>query len=82
MESEPLQALYRELADKVRAAGFGVEARRYTPHLTLVRGARLREGFDLRSLSQQAGPMTVPVTKLSLMKSERLAGRLAYTEIR
>ena len=38
-EIEPLRALQRDLDARLRAAGFAVEDRRFTPHLTLGRAA-------------------------------------------
>ena len=49
--------------------------RRYQPHITLGREVILsHEISDPRRI-------TMPVTKISLMKSERIAGRLIYKEI-
>jgi 2'-5' RNA ligase len=77
-----LQSLYENLAGRVRNAGFDIEARRYTPHLTLARDVKFPDGFDLSAFSEQFEPMKTRVTKASLMKSETIGGRLTYTEIR
>jgi 2'-5' RNA ligase len=81
-DSAPLQGVYERLSNDVRRAGFVVESRRYTPHLTLVRDARFKEGFSLTDFAGKTDPITAPITKVSLMKSERLSGRLTYTAIR
>jgi 2'-5' RNA ligase len=81
-ENDRLQALYDRLSGDVRAAGYSVEARRYTPHLTLAREAKFRPGAAPAALQAPAGPIYTTVTKVSLMLSERIGGRLTYTEIR
>ncbi len=81
-ENDRLQALYERLSGDVRAAGYSVEARRYTPHLTLVREAKFRPGAAPAALQAPAGPIHTTVTKVSLMLSERINGRLTYTELR
>lgn len=76
-----LAALYSNLCSQLSSAGFEVEARKYTPHLTLAREAVLREDFDQADFSRGTGAIYVRVSKISLMKSERINGRLAYTEL-
>jgi 2'-5' RNA ligase len=82
LDSSRLQAVHQRLSGEVRRAGFRIEDRPYTPHLTLVRDARLRQGFSLSDYADKAEPMAATVTKVSLMKSERLCGRLTYTALR
>lgn len=43
-ESEPLMRLQRELDEKLRAAGFAIESRRYSPHITIGREVVVRAG--------------------------------------
>ncbi len=80
-KSAPLLSLYELVAVQVRAAGIAVETRPYTPHLTLARGVRLRDGFSLTDYSRTLKPITAQVRAASLMKSERRNGRLAYAEL-
>jgi 2'-5' RNA ligase len=63
------------------AAGFETEKRPYRPHLTLAREAVFKGGFDLAGFSRTLNPIRARIDKLSLMKSERLGGRLTYTEV-
>ena len=75
-DNERLEALALRAQDALRQAGFSVERRPWRPHITLVRRWR--------------GPrprLTVPdtsmrVERVSLMKSERVEGKLVYTELR
>lgn len=74
-ESEPLLALQRDLADGLRAAGFSLETRAYTPHITLAREVRTGAG------EKTVPPFGETVMKIDLMQSERIRGKLSYTAI-
>lgn len=76
-----LSALYRELYDEITKAGFPLESRAFKPHLTLGREVRFRPGFHIGAFSAALAPVRMTAGKISLMKSERIAGRLTYTEI-
>ncbi|SHI11322.1 2'-5' RNA ligase [Sporobacter termitidis DSM 10068] len=80
-ENDRLTETYEKLAGRVAAAGFRVEARKFTPHLTLARNARFRDGFSLQEFSRGLAAIDATVAKVSLMQSERIGGRLTYTEI-
>ncbi len=72
-----LDALYAGLVADLRRAGLsGDWHERLTPHITLGREVRVREQPDLAF-----EPFAMTARRLSLMKSERIAGRLTYTEI-
>ena len=75
-----LAETHKRLAGQIAAAGFKLEDRRFTPHLTLAREVRFREGFELRAFPETA-PIGTTVRKVSLMLSERRSGRLVYTEV-
>ncbi len=77
-----LWRLQKELVKELKEAGFyDVDDMEYTPHLTLGRRVIVKEGFNSREFESEIAPMAVPVSRLSLMKSERLEGKLVYTEI-
>jgi 2'-5' RNA ligase len=80
-ENGRLGETYDGLSGFVRAEGFKIEERRFTPHLTLAREVRFREDFSLAEFSRSLAPIEATVKKVSLMKSERLGGKLVYTEI-
>lgn len=73
-----LFALQRELAQGLEQAGFPIERRRFSPHITLARQFRLRETPDKAQLL--GAPFSASADRVSLMLSERVAGRLTYTE--
>jgi len=71
-----LLKLQKELADKLRVAGFKVEFRNYVPHLTLG-----RQVTSKKSLEQEFPPIVYNVKYFSLMQSDRTNRKLNYTEI-
>lgn len=77
--TQPLCSLYDSLSAELQKRGFTAESRTYRPHLTLVRQAVLTEGCDRSAFTVPV--MKMNVEKFSLMKSERVGGRLLYTEI-
>jgi 2'-5' RNA ligase len=80
-ENKSLISIYNKLSRQITDAGFDFDKRKFTPHLTLAREARLRPEFNLSDWSEHMGPIAAQVTKISLMKSDRIQGRLTYTEI-
>jgi 2'-5' RNA ligase len=74
-ETEALMGLQRRLVGLLAKAGLPLEARRYTPHITLAREASI-------ALPPGAcAPFGQTVTCAELMRSERAGGRLVYTSI-
>ncbi|MCL1792334.1 MAG: RNA 2',3'-cyclic phosphodiesterase [Oscillospiraceae bacterium] len=73
--SKPLVALQGELAEKLIAAGFFLDERKYSPHITLGRevitGAK---PWQIKLFGETIGA-------IDLMKSERINGKPAYTSI-
>lgn len=74
-----LVSIYNQLCLSLRAAGFPMEKRKFKPHLTLGRRVVFPD-FDSRTWAELP-PLRQRVDKISLMKSERIAGKLTYTEI-
>ena len=75
-ESKPLSALQRGLSDKLNAAGFVIDHRKYTPHITLGRE------IVTDANPWEIEPFVETVGTIELMRSERIAGKLTYTEMR
>ena len=74
-ECKPLTAIQRDLTEKLIAAGFLLERRKYSPHITLG-----------REVVTEAAPWAIEpfgetVGGIDLMKSERIDGRLTYTAV-
>ena len=76
-----LTALQKSLCAELRREGFSLEAREFKPHLTLGREVLPAPDFDREAFRRAIPSMHMMVEKISLMKSERLNGRLTYTEI-
>lgn len=76
-----LTELYEQLRTGLANRGFVMENRAYKPHLTLGREVVLPKTFDEKEFAQDVPSMTMTVDSLSLMKSERINGKLTYTEI-
>jgi len=72
-----LHALAGQLSDALRAHGFTLEDRRFSPHVTLGRQVVLPR--DFRGFTPQ--PVQQRVTEFCLMQSERVGGRMVYTPL-
>jgi 2'-5' RNA ligase len=88
-QTETLLSLQQSLGEKLKAIGFTPEARPYAPHLTV---GRVKDGLPQRQLTQlgqmlereqsQVGQLaTLPVTEISLMKSELKPAGAVYTRL-
>lgn len=71
-----LESLAKEVCSRLDGAGFEIEKRKFSPHVTLARQVVLREKPQL-----EIPPHRVQVKRISLMSSRRIQGRLTYTEI-
>jgi len=75
--SAELAALHGSLIARLKSEGFALNPGEYRPHVTLAREVKNGHAGSAATLA----PCRMPVTRISLMKSERLEGRLVYTEI-
>ena len=71
-----LSELAERLRDRLSEAGFEMERRPYKPHVTLVRKASRREKLNLH-----IPDACMRVDGITLMRSERIDGRLVYTPV-
>ena len=74
-ETPALMTLQRDLTEQLLAAGFALERRRYSPHITLG-----------REVVTDAAPWKIElfgetISRVDLMKSELVQGKLTYTAI-
>ena len=76
-----LLLLQKELAGRLKEAGFNVEDGEYKPHLTLSRRTVFADKFDEKLFNDNITGRTMVSERISLMKSERVQGRLTYTEV-
>ena len=74
-ENPKLEKLALAIQSALREQGFSIEKRAWKPHVTLVRRWRgPRPNVTVRETSMRA-------ERVSLMKSERVNGKLTYTEV-
>lgn len=74
--SGPLQDLAEAVQNALRRRGFDIEKRPFKPHITL---ARRVVSEKMTEIGLCEASMTV--SRVSLMRSDRIGGRLVYTEI-
>ncbi len=65
------------LRSELRKAGFDIENREFKPHITIGRQVALNRGISDPRVSSES----MTVRRVSLMRSERINGKLRYTEI-
>lgn len=75
-ENRALLALQSRLTHELRQAGFPVEERKFVAHLTLARRARPRY-----APGRLEKPIRSRAAAVCLMRSQRLDGKLIYTEL-
>ncbi len=86
---DSLIGLHQALSEPLKTLGFSLDARPYSPHLTL---GRVKEGIPPRQLTQlgqaleqaqeQVGQLsTLPVREINLMQSELKTGGPVYTQL-
>lgn len=76
-----LMNLQKQLTENLAESGFSIEKRNYSPHLTLSRDTVINSSFDKADIQYGLESFIIIVERISLMKSERINGRLTYTEI-
>ncbi len=77
IENNPkLKALAESIQSELRKSGFEIEDRAFMPHITIA-----RELSAERPVSLNVERKAMAVSRISLMKSERIGGRLTYTEV-
>lgn len=80
-EHAALRRIFTSLVCELRKQGFAAEDRKYTPHITLGRKIKRSPNFDWVAYGKTLPPLQVLVSGVSLMKSERIGGKLLYTTI-
>jgi len=80
-KSPDLVGIYTQLYEGLTKMGFDIEKREYKPHLTLARRVIVKNSFDITQFSKSFSPIIMAVDNIALMKSERIDGKLVYTQI-
>jgi 2'-5' RNA ligase len=71
-----LARLAQQLTGALRDAGFAIEKRNFTPHITLGRGVITKRPVEL-----ELPPLEFETNRVSLMRSDHKQGRPVYTEL-
>lgn len=79
--SKDLSSLAQQVRDNLIAYGFDIDTKPFKPHITLCRQFTPDKHFQKEQMNSLLAKREIPVTHISLMKSERIRGRLVYTEI-
>lgn len=80
-DNKMLQNIYEQLYSSLTSKGFVLEKRRFKPHLTIGREVVMKKDFAAADFESEFGTIRIDVTKISLMRSKRVRGRLIYTPI-
>ncbi len=75
-EDSALSDYVERLYFALRGENFRLDERGFKPHITLGREVVLNAPLDI-----PVNPLSMECRKISLMKSERLGGRICYTEV-
>ena len=81
LPSQELSSLHAQLCKQLWEKNFLIENRKYSPHLTLARQVILKKDFQIEKFQERIPELFIQVEKISLMKSERIKGKLTYTSI-
>lgn len=76
-----LLSLQKELVQALKKNQIPVDEKTFKPHITLGRRMVMEEGFSEEDFERELVPVKQSVTAISLMKSERVNGKLVYTEL-
>jgi len=76
-ENKPLSDLQADLTKCLIQKGFMLEDRPYSPHVTIGREIKIRQGFEAPDIPQDS----FTIASIELMKSERINDKLTYTAV-
>ncbi len=80
-ENSALSGTAKAVRDVLTAYEFDIDTKPFKPHITLCRQFAPAPTFDKEQICRILPKMSVPVREISLMRSDRINGRLVYTEI-
>ena len=80
-EKKLLEKLYLSLESELEKVGIKKEEKPFSPHITLVREAILKEDFEILKQNMILENKEICVENISLMESTRVDGKLTYIPI-
>lgn len=79
-ENDSLNKLYSSLQDALEIQGYSKELKKFVPHITLGREVSLNE--DLNKIKNQVNiDKAISVSRISIMQTTRLNGKLTYVPL-
>jgi 2'-5' RNA ligase len=78
---DELQSFYGDLEEILAQIGYSAEGRPYVPHITFGRQVSLREPIQVMEAARDSDSPEIPVDRITLFHSTRVAGELRYLEI-
>ncbi|MBE5960938.1 MAG: RNA 2',3'-cyclic phosphodiesterase [Lachnospiraceae bacterium] len=79
--SKEVLDMQQKLVEALGQQGFAMEDRPFTPHITMGRRCRMKKSFLEQEYESTLVAADMEVAEISLMKSERINGRMVYTSI-
>jgi 2'-5' RNA ligase len=79
--TQELSILQNKIVEGLKKANITVDDKPFKPHITIGRRCWMKQHFSEEEFEKSIKPITMQVTKISLMKSEQIKGTLIYTEI-
>lgn len=80
-KNQALLSMQKDLVQALKKNQIPVDEKVFKPHITLGRRMVMQEGFSEVDFEREIVPVEQRVTSISLMKSERINGKLVYTEV-
>ncbi len=80
-DNDELGRLQKALVNGLKEHHFSVDDKPFKPHITLARRCVMKQGFEESRFSKSIPNMSMRVESISLMKSERIEGRLVYSSL-
>lgn len=82
-KEERLQDTFMIIEESCALYGVIMEKRTFLPHITIAQDVVLNNGFDeLLKAVGDIPPISIPVSEISIIKSEQIGSKRAYTPIR
>ncbi len=80
-ECPALISTAKAVRNSLTAYGFDIDTKPFKPHVTLCRQFEPSLSFSKEGICQILPLASVPVREISLMRSDRINGKLVYTEV-
>jgi 2'-5' RNA ligase len=78
-DNDLLFDLHEKLHNGLKDKGFEPQDRKYKPHITIGRKVKLYDSFNTDKLNDNIGKIKINISKVDLMKSEFIDGKLKYS---